>query len=94
MTVPHDEDGGVGKAKLSTMISTDFVARSLDILNVTHIINFDLPIDGDGGYNAYIHNRGGEEHQPTLPWPLQAETPPPLLLLFLLSLLLSSPLLP
>jgi hypothetical protein len=56
--------------------TTDFAAPSLDVLNVIHVINFNLPINGDGGYVAYMH-RGGEEHQPTLPWPLPAETPLP-----------------
>ncbi len=81
-TIPHNEDGGVGNAKLSIMIYTDFAACSLDVPNVTHLINFDLPIDGDGGYNAHVH-RGGEEQQPTLPWPPPEEMPPPLLLPFL-----------
>jgi hypothetical protein len=93
MTIPHDEDGGGGNTKLSIMISTDFALRSLDVPNVTHLINFNLPINGDGGYDAYVL-RGGEEQQPTLPWLPLAETLLPLLLPFLPSLLLSSPLPP
>ncbi len=43
MTVPHNEDRGVGNTKPRIMISTDFAACSLDIPNVTQVINFDLP---------------------------------------------------
>ncbi|KAL3823511.1 hypothetical protein ACHAXA_010833 [Cyclostephanos tholiformis] len=57
-TVPWDDDGVVRNAKLRIMISTDLAARGLDVPNVSHVINFDLPIDGDGGYDAYVH-RGG-----------------------------------
>jgi superfamily II DNA/RNA helicase len=58
-TVPRDDDGGVGNnARLRIMLSTDLAARGLDVSNVSHVINFDLPIDGDGGYDAYVH-RGG-----------------------------------
>ena len=40
------------------MISTDHAARGLDITNNSHVVNFDMPADGDGGYDAYVH-RGG-----------------------------------
>jgi superfamily II DNA/RNA helicase len=56
--VPCDDDGGVGIAKLHIMISTDLAMHSLDLPNVIHVINFHLPIDGDGKYDAYGH-RGG-----------------------------------
>jgi ATP-dependent RNA helicase DeaD len=58
MSVPCHDDGGDGNTKLLIMISTDLVARSLDVPNITHFINFDLPINGNGGYDAYVH-RGG-----------------------------------
>jgi ATP-dependent RNA helicase DeaD len=50
--------GGVETAKLHIMISTDLAVQGLDVPNVSHVINFDLPIEGNGGYNAYMH-RGG-----------------------------------
>jgi superfamily II DNA/RNA helicase len=58
-TIPRNDNGGVKNAKLCIMISTDLATHSLDVPNVSHIINFDLPIDGNGGYkNAYMQ-RGG-----------------------------------
>ncbi len=41
-----------GKAKV--LIATDVAARGLDISNVTHVINYDMPID----YEAYVHRIG------------------------------------
>lgn len=40
--------------KLRILLSTDLAARGLDISNISHVINFDLPNDGD----TYVH-RGG-----------------------------------
>jgi superfamily II DNA/RNA helicase len=59
-TTPPDSGGvgGGGGAKLRIMISTDLAARGLDISNISHVVNFDMPADGDGGYDAYVH-RGG-----------------------------------
>lgn len=42
--------------KLRILISTDVAARGLDIPNITHVINFDLPSDNSG--DTYVH-RGG-----------------------------------
>merc|ERR1719183_1119691 len=36
------------------LLSTDLAARGLDVTDITHVINFDLPNDGD----TYVH-RGG-----------------------------------
>eukprot|EP00904_Undaria_pinnatifida_P008569 jgi/Undpi1/4842/HiC_scaffold_19.g08195.m1 len=41
-----------GKTRL--LISTDMAARGLDVPEITHVFNLDLPIDGEG----YVH-RGG-----------------------------------
>ncbi|KAL7467348.1 hypothetical protein ACHAXS_007588 [Conticribra weissflogii] len=42
--------------KLRILISTDVAARGLDVPNITHVINFDLPSDNSG--DTYVH-RGG-----------------------------------
>ena len=36
------------------LIATDVAARGLDIPNVTHVINFDIPND----YDTYVHRIG------------------------------------
>ena len=42
--------------KIRFLISTDLAARGLDISNISHVINFDLPEDNEG--DTYVH-RGG-----------------------------------
>lgn len=42
------------KRKLHILLSTDLAARGLDIADITHVINYDLPREGD----TYVH-RGG-----------------------------------
>jgi superfamily II DNA/RNA helicase len=42
------------RKELHILLSTDLAARGLDINNISHVINFDLPHDGD----TYVH-RGG-----------------------------------
>lgn len=42
----------IGKIKI--MVATDVAARGLDLLNITHVINYDLPFRGD----IYIHRIG------------------------------------
>ncbi|OGI19058.1 MAG: hypothetical protein A3B68_07590 [Candidatus Melainabacteria bacterium RIFCSPHIGHO2_02_FULL_34_12] len=39
---------------LQTLVATDVAARGLDILDITHVINYDLPAT----YNDYIHRIG------------------------------------
>ncbi|MFC1623625.1 DEAD/DEAH box helicase [Patescibacteria group bacterium] len=39
---------------IQTLIATDVVARGLDINNVTHVINYELP----GSYDDYVHRIG------------------------------------
>jgi superfamily II DNA/RNA helicase len=41
---------------LRIMLATDLAARGLDIPNISHVLNFDLPNDSDG--DTYVH-RGG-----------------------------------
>ena len=43
--------------KLRILLSTDLAARGLDIPDITHVINFDLPSGKNGG-DIYVH-RGG-----------------------------------
>lgn len=45
-----------GKAPI--MIATGVSARGLDIRNVMHIINYDLPSNQYGGIDEYIHRIG------------------------------------
>lgn len=47
--------------KVKVMVATDVAARGLDMLNITHVINFDIPFRGD----IYIHRIGrtGRGHQ-------------------------------
>jgi len=42
--------------KLRILLATDLAARGLDISNISHVINFDLPNDNEG--DTYVH-RGG-----------------------------------
>lgn len=46
----------VGKTPI--LIATGVSARGLDIKNVMHIINFDLPRGEHGGLNEYVHRIG------------------------------------
>ena len=48
------EGNGTNPKKLRILFSTDLAARGLDVSDVSHVINFDLPLDGD----TYVH-RGG-----------------------------------
>ncbi|KAL9183958.1 hypothetical protein ACHAXT_002044 [Thalassiosira profunda] len=49
-------DGQSDAKKLRILISTDLAARGLDVPNVSHVVNFDLPDDDEG--DTYVH-RGG-----------------------------------
>ncbi|QAB16046.1 DEAD/DEAH box helicase [Hydrogenovibrio thermophilus] len=42
------------QGKIKVLVATDVAARGLDILNVTHVINYDVPFRGD----TYIHRIG------------------------------------
>jgi superfamily II DNA/RNA helicase len=50
-----NKDGGSGDEEtVRIMFSTDLAARGLDVMDVSHVINYDLPNDAD----TYVH-RGG-----------------------------------
>ncbi|WP_321326155.1 DEAD/DEAH box helicase [Thiomicrorhabdus sp.] len=40
--------------KIKVLVATDVAARGLDMLNITHVINYDMPFRGD----MYIHRIG------------------------------------
>lgn len=42
------------EGKTKVLVATDVAARGLDLLNITHVINYDLPLRGD----LYIHRIG------------------------------------
>ncbi|WP_081954778.1 DEAD/DEAH box helicase [Paenibacillus graminis] len=42
------------EAKLQLLVATDVAARGLDVEGITHVFNFDLPLDAD----SYIHRIG------------------------------------
>jgi len=44
----------IRRGDIRCLVTTDLLARGLDIDDVTHVINFDLPLDTDG----YIHRVG------------------------------------
>lgn len=42
------------EGKIKVLVATDVAARGLDLLTITHVINYDLPLRGD----IYIHRIG------------------------------------
>ncbi len=40
--------------KLDVIVATDVAARGLDVQRISHVINFDLPLDTE----SYIHRIG------------------------------------
>lgn len=45
-------------AKCPILVATGVSARGLDIKNVMHVINFDLPRVQHGGITEYVHRIG------------------------------------
>ena len=43
------------------MVTTGVSARGLDIVNVMHVINYDLPRASQGGITEYMHRIGGSD---------------------------------
>ncbi|UQB42479.1 DEAD/DEAH box helicase [Thiomicrospira microaerophila] len=46
--------GKFKEGKIQALVATDVAARGLDMLNITHVVNYDLPLRGD----IYIHRIG------------------------------------
>jgi ATP-dependent RNA helicase RhlE len=42
------------EGKLRILVSTDVASRGIDVINVSHVINFDIPIN----YEDYVHRIG------------------------------------
>jgi ATP-dependent RNA helicase RhlE len=45
---------GFRKGKIKVLIATDIAARGIDVPNITHVINFDIPNDPE----SYVHRIG------------------------------------
>lgn len=45
-------------AQCPIMVATALSARGLDIPNLMHVVNYDLPSTNHGGINEYIHRIG------------------------------------
>ena len=45
-------------AKAPLLVATGVSARGLDIKNVMHVINYDLPTSDHGGIDEYVHRIG------------------------------------
>lgn len=60
------------EGRLETVVATDVAARGLDIENITHVVNFDLPNDAE----SYVHRigrtgragRSGQALSLVVPW--------------------------
>lgn len=44
----------VKMGRISVLVATDVAARGLDVPGVEHVVNYDLPMDGD----TYVHRIG------------------------------------
>lgn len=40
------------------MVATGVTARGLDVVNVLHVVNYDLPSTMHGGITEYVHRIG------------------------------------
>lgn len=49
-------------AECPILIATGVTARGLDIANVMHVINYDLPSSAHGGITEYVHRIGMSQH--------------------------------
>ena len=47
------------RSDINILFATDVVARGIDIQDITHIINYDFPLQrGQGGIEEYVHRVG------------------------------------
>lgn len=58
----HEISRAFRTAKSPILIATGVSARGLDIKNVMHVVNFDLPSVEHGGIDEYIHRIGRTYH--------------------------------
>jgi ATP-dependent RNA helicase RhlE len=42
------------RGQVETLVATDVAARGIDVEDITHVINFDAPVDSD----TYVHRTG------------------------------------
>ena len=46
--------GSFAQGRIRVLVATDIAARGIDVPNITHVINFDLPVDAE----SYVHRVG------------------------------------
>jgi ATP-dependent RNA helicase RhlE len=46
--------GAFAQGRIRVLVATDIAARGIDVPNITHVINFDLPVDAE----SYVHRVG------------------------------------
>lgn len=49
---------GFKSGKAPVLVATSVSGRGLDIINVMHVVNYDLPVKEHGGIQDYIHRIG------------------------------------
>ena len=61
-THPNCRSRAFRTGKAPIMVATGVTARGLDIRNVMHVINFDLPAIEHNGPDEYVHRIGRFSH--------------------------------
>ena len=54
MSIEQTRRGNFERDEIQVLLATDVASRGLDIENVSHVINYDLPMT----YDDYIHRIG------------------------------------